>query len=197
MVRLTVVPVMPLAPSDAMNAATLAISASVMSRRPWVLLASSCCHAGVGAQVDSERGLTVGSRRYEVVLPTRAEDARAEAGREVSALVFVGDRRHRDEDVVRQKGPHRVDIGGLPRADELRRNRVLGRRARSGRPLAVAGCRPSLLQVGTGPLEGAVHRIDRRFQHVGHLARLEAENVAEDENGELAMRQDLQSGYEG
>ena len=40
MVKLTVVPVIPLALSEAMKTATLAISASVMSRRAWVLLAS-------------------------------------------------------------------------------------------------------------------------------------------------------------
>src|SRR5215208_3700103 len=44
MVRLTVVPVIPLASSEAMKAATFAISSSVMSRRGWVLLASISCH---------------------------------------------------------------------------------------------------------------------------------------------------------
>jgi hypothetical protein len=41
MVKLTVVPVIPLALSEAMKTATLAISASVISRRAWVLLASN------------------------------------------------------------------------------------------------------------------------------------------------------------
>ena len=41
MVKLTVVPVIPLALSEAMKAATSAVSASAMSRRGWVLLASS------------------------------------------------------------------------------------------------------------------------------------------------------------
>ena len=44
MVKLTVVPVIPLALSEAMKTATFAISSSVMSRRGWVLLASSSCH---------------------------------------------------------------------------------------------------------------------------------------------------------
>ena len=44
MVRLMIVPVSPLALSDATKAATLAISSSLMSRRGWVLLASNCCH---------------------------------------------------------------------------------------------------------------------------------------------------------
>jgi hypothetical protein len=41
MVKLTIVPVIPLPLSDATNTATFAISSSVMSRRGWVLLASS------------------------------------------------------------------------------------------------------------------------------------------------------------
>ncbi len=40
MARLTVVPVIPLALSEAMNTATSATSASVMTRRGWVVLAS-------------------------------------------------------------------------------------------------------------------------------------------------------------
>jgi hypothetical protein len=50
----------------------------------------------------------------------------AEAGHDVSAFVFEGHRWHRDEDVIRQKGHERVEIGGLPRADELRHDRILG-----------------------------------------------------------------------
>ena len=41
MVKLTVVPVIPLALSEAMKIAMFAISASVESRRVWVLLASN------------------------------------------------------------------------------------------------------------------------------------------------------------
>ena len=44
MVKLTVVPVIPLALSEAMKTAMFAISSSVMSRRGWVLLASNSCH---------------------------------------------------------------------------------------------------------------------------------------------------------
>ena len=44
MVRLTVVPVIPLALSDAMTTAMFAISSSAMSRRGWVLLARNSCH---------------------------------------------------------------------------------------------------------------------------------------------------------
>ena len=79
-----------------------------------------------GAQVGAERRLTVGSRRHEVEPAARAEDAGAEAGHDVSALVFERHRRHRHEDVVGQQGHQRVEIGGLPRADELRHDRILG-----------------------------------------------------------------------
>jgi hypothetical protein len=41
MVKLTVVPVIPLALSEAMKTAMFAISSSVISRRAWVLLASN------------------------------------------------------------------------------------------------------------------------------------------------------------
>src|SRR5438876_5954595 len=61
--------------------------------------------AAGGAQVGSERRLTVGSRRHEVEPPARAEDAGAEAGNDVSALVFKRYRWHRDEDVVCQLVP--------------------------------------------------------------------------------------------
>jgi hypothetical protein len=44
MVKLTVVPVIPLALSEAMKTATSAISSSVISRRGWVLLASNSRH---------------------------------------------------------------------------------------------------------------------------------------------------------
>ena len=35
------------------------------------------------------------------------------------------------------------------------------------------------------------------LQHAGHLAGVESEDVAQDEDGELARRQQLQGGYEG
>ena len=44
MVKLTVVPVIPLALSEAMKTAMFVISSSVISRRAWVLLASISCH---------------------------------------------------------------------------------------------------------------------------------------------------------
>src|SRR5215211_7875081 len=81
--------------------------------------------AGRGAQVGPERRLTVGSRPHEVEPPARAEQAGAEAGHDVAALVFEGHWWHRAEDVVRQKGHQRVEIGGLPRADESRHDRLL------------------------------------------------------------------------
>jgi len=78
-----------------------------------------------GSQLNPERRLNVGSRPHEFEPAARAEDAGAEAGNEVSALVFEGRRWHRAEDVVRQKSHQRVEIGGLPRAYELRHDRIL------------------------------------------------------------------------
>jgi hypothetical protein len=53
------------------------------------------------------------------------------------------------------------------------------------------------LQAGAGPFEGAVDRFDGRVEHVGHLVGVESEDVAQDEHGELARRQDLKGGDEG
>jgi hypothetical protein len=82
--------------------------------------------AAVGdVQVDPERELTVRTRAYEVEPTVRAQDAGAEAGHDISALVFEGHRWHRDEDVVGQKGHQRFEICGLICADELRYDRIL------------------------------------------------------------------------
>ncbi len=56
MVRLTIVPVIALALSEAMKTATLAISSSVMSRRGWVRLASNACHCSQVIPDPSARG---------------------------------------------------------------------------------------------------------------------------------------------
>ena len=90
-----------------------------------------------------------------------------------------------------------VEIGGLPRADELRHDRILRRRAGSRRRPVPGSRRPSALQAGARPFEGAADRFDGRVQHAGHLARVESQDVAQDEDGELARRQDLQCGHEG
>jgi hypothetical protein len=82
--------------------------------------------AGRGAQVGPESRLTIGSRRDEVKPSARTKDAGTQAGHDLAALVFEGNRWHRDEDIVGQKGHQRVEIGGLVRADELRHNRILG-----------------------------------------------------------------------
>jgi MFS family permease len=87
--------------------------------------AGSVADAGRGAQVGAERRLAVGSGRHEVDPAARVEEEGTEAGHGVSALVFEGHRRHRHEDVVRQKGDQCVEIRGLVRADELRHDRIL------------------------------------------------------------------------
>src|SRR5258705_11053190 len=62
---------------------------------------------------------------------------------------------------------------------------------------AVAGRLPSALKGGPRPFEGAVDRVDRGVQHVRDLVRVESEDVAQDEDGELARRQQLKGGHEG
>ena len=47
-------------------------------------------------------------------------------------------------------------------------------------------------QAGTGPLEGAVHGIDRGVEHLGDVPGGEAEDVPQHEHGDLAWRQDLE-----
>ena len=83
--------------------------------------------AGRGAQVGPECRLTVGSRGDEVKPWAGAENAGAQAGHGVAALVFKGNRWHGAEGIVGQQGYQRVDIPGLVGADELRHDRIFGR----------------------------------------------------------------------
>ena len=82
--------------------------------------------AGRGAEVGPERRLTVGSRRYEVEPPARADHACVEASHDVTTFVFEGERWHREEDIVGEQGDQVVEIAGLVGADELRNDRLLG-----------------------------------------------------------------------
>ena len=70
------------------------------------------------------------------------------------------------------------------------------RESATGGGSRIGGRRPAALQAGARPLERAVDRFDGRAQHVGHLARLESEDVAQDKDRELARRQDLEGGHE-
>jgi hypothetical protein len=44
----------------------------------------------------------------------------------------------------------------------------------------------SALEAGAGSFEGAADRLDGHLQHVGYLAGVESEDVAQDEDGDLA-----------
>src|SRR5215831_4431573 len=88
--------------------------------------ADSSADSGRGTQVGPERRLTVGSRPHELEPPAPAEEEGKKASHDVSAFVFESHRWHRDEDIVRQKGHQRVEIGGLVGSDELRHERILG-----------------------------------------------------------------------
>src|SRR5437870_7129263 len=63
--------------------------------------ASPVADAARSAQIGFERRLTVGSCPHEIEPPARAEEAGAEAGHDISALIFEWHRWHRDENVVR------------------------------------------------------------------------------------------------
>ena len=60
---------------------------------------------------------------------------------------------------------------------------------------AAAGCRA--LEAGAGSLEGAGDRSGGHLQHLGHLAGPESEDVAQDQDCDLARRQQLQGSHEG
>jgi hypothetical protein len=81
--------------------------------------------AGVGAKVGPERRLTIRPRRYEIV-PSAAQQAGAEAGDDIAAVVFEGDWWHRDAHIGSEQGDQRVDITGFPRPNELCDERTLG-----------------------------------------------------------------------
>jgi hypothetical protein len=150
-----------------------------------------------GAQLGSERRLPVGSRPDKVEPPARAEDTGAEAGHEVSALVFEGHRWHRvkTSSVRRATNASRsADSHALTNLATIASSECEPGAGRGSR-WTVGGrrcCRP-----GARPFEGAVDRFDGRVQHVGHLVRVESENVAQDEDSELAGRQELKGGHEG
>src|SRR3984885_15285461 len=72
-----------------------------------------------------------------------------------------------------------------------------GALAAGGRRLVAGGRLLPALQAGAGSFEGAVDRLDGHLQHPGHLAGAESEDVAQDEDGELARRKHLQGGHEG
>jgi hypothetical protein len=57
----------------------------------------------------------------------------------------------------------------------------------AGEPAAGGGWLPAL-QASAGSFEGAVDRFDGHLQHAGYLAGVESEDVAQDEDGELARR---------
>ena len=87
--------------------------------------------------IEPERRLTVRAGRHEVVLAASAEEEGAEAGHDIAALVFERHGWHGHEDVVRQQGNQRVEIGRFVRADKLGHERFLSRRPGNGWRLTV------------------------------------------------------------
>ena len=93
------------------------------------------------------------------------------------------EQRHQRGDVVALEG---VDVAGDQRL-------LLGRRWRptSGGPQVVVG------QGGPRPLQRAVHRRHGGVEQLGHLGRLPAQHLAQDQHGPLAGGQVLEGGDEG
>ena len=140
--------------------------------------ASRMADTARGMYVEPDCRLTVRAGRHEVVAAASAEKEGAEAGHHVAALVFEGHRRHGHEDVVGQQGHQRVEIGRFVRADKLGHERSLGRRPGPGWRRAVSAGRLTALQAGPRSLESAVDRLGGRVQHLGHLIRVESEDIA-------------------
>ena len=116
-------------------------------------------------------------------------------GHDVAALVLERHRRHRHEDVVGQQGDDRVEVGRLVGADELGHERLLGRRVRRREPVRVGRrrrrCRPARARLSALVTDSTVES-----SMSATSLRVEAEDVAQDEHGELARRQQLQRGHE-
>src|SRR5215831_3035817 len=148
--------------------------------------------------VGAEGGLAVGAGRDHPVGAALPEGHHTqEPRRQLTALVLQRDRRHAQQDVVGEQGDEGVDVAGVVSAgepgDELAFGGRIGRRGR----VAVFRRRELALERGAGPLERAGHRLLAGLQHASDLAGPEPEDVAQDEHGALAGRQQLQGGHEG
>ena len=67
----------------------------------------------------------------------------------------------------------------------------------AGGRLAAGGWLRPALEAGAGSFKGAAGRFEGHLQQAGHLAGAESEDVAQDQDGDLARRQQLQGGHEG
>src|SRR5262249_38977881 len=99
---------------------------------------------------------------------------------------------HGDEDVVGEQGDDGVHVGGFVGGHEPGHDGVLGGGVGGG----VSRGEPAS-EGGAGSFEGAGDRLEGRVEQGGDLGRREAEHVAQDEDGYLAGRQQLQSRDEG
>ena len=150
------------------------------------------------ADVEAERGLAVGPGRYQPGRPARPErGGREELRGQLASLVLERERRHGQPGVVGEQGDDAIHVGGLEGPGEPIHQLLLGGRA--GRrwrfPLPRSWSLP--LQGGAGALERAGHRLLGGAEDVGGLGGVESQHVAEDEDGALAGRQQLQGGDEG
>ena len=92
-----------------------------------------------------------------------------------------------------QRG-QRVEVVALERLDVAREQLALRPRP-SGRP-ASSALSPLACERRARPLQRAVDRGDARVEELGHLARLPAQHLAQDQHGALPRRQVLERGDE-
>src|SRR5262245_42730600 len=81
--------------------------------------------AGVAGVAGAERRLRIRAGRPGCAGPA-AHESGEEAGHDVAAVVFEGNRWHRNADISGEQVDQRVDIAGLPYANELCDERTLG-----------------------------------------------------------------------
>ena len=103
-------------------------------------------------------------------------------------------RRHRPGGVLAQERRERLHVVPLERVDVAVEQRALHRRRRARR--VSASSISDGLEGRARALQGAVHRRDRGVEQLGHLGRLPAQDLSEDQHRPLPRRQVLQRGHE-
>ena len=103
-------------------------------------------------------------------------------------------RRHRHDGVLVQQRDQRVDVVALERVDVAGQQRLLLGVRRVG---VVVGVEVALASVARARCSALLTDATRGVEQLGHLARLPAQHLAQDEHGALARRQVLEGGDEG
>ncbi len=153
-----------------------------------------------GSSPPTGARLVLPERRHAVRLDreetrTPAADPRAQAPR---SDVVVGlqphlVRRHRPRGVLAQERGERLHVVPLERIDVAVEQRAL---LLVGRSQGLGVLDLEGLEGRARALQGAVHRRDRGVEELGHLGRLPAQDLSEDQHRPLPRRQVLQRGHE-